>query len=76
MTSLKAIKQSRRVIQVEVEGERGSNPGSWQLFHFFNTFFFKKLTEKSGGRPNGAKELHIRNHERVRKWTKACSPFH
>ena len=36
--------------------------------HFFNSFFFKKLTEKSGG--NEAAPRSRVNHERVRKWTK------
>jgi len=45
--------------------------------YFFNSFFWKKLTEKSGvpsnpltAGPRGA--ASAANHERVKKWTKVC----
>ena len=57
-----------RHIQVDMER---TNKGSTSRFQFFNSFFFKKLTEKSdevASDPNMSR--HQRNHERVRKWTK------
>ncbi|BDA46428.1 probable Sentrin-specific protease 7 at N-terminal half [Coccomyxa sp. Obi] len=47
--------------------------------YFFNSFFWKKLTEKSGSAasldsgPRGP--VAIANHERVKKWTKALDIF-
>ena len=48
--------------------------------HFFNSFFFKKLTEKggrksgdsnaSGGASDGRDSAYKRGFERVRKWTR------
>lgn len=42
-----------------------------QRCYFFNSFFWKKLTERSkttdGGGPSDAAKA---NHERVKKWTK------
>lgn len=53
-----------RFIQVHLESEERDS----KKFHFFNSFFYKKLTEKSGSSEGGSK--HRQNHERVRKWTK------
>jgi Ulp1 family protease len=38
--------------------------------HFFNTFFYKKLSEKSETIP--PEQRAKANHNRVRKWTKVC----
>ena len=46
------------------EGNLGSR------FHFFNSFFWKKLTEKDTGDP--ALPPAQRNFERVKSWTKVC----
>jgi len=62
-----------RVIQVELEQERQS-VGHPNLFHFFNTFFFKKLTEKSDGPEPDLAKTRVKNHDRVRKWTKVIPP--
>ena len=49
------------------------NPAAADECYFFNSFFYKKLTEKGprvrspGGQPDPAQ----RAHERVKKWTKA-----
>lgn len=64
------------------------DPESWNRCHFFNSFFYKKLTESSGGSLPEAvlKEVEegkyaqeevqaLRNHEKVRKWTKDCDIF-
>lgn len=40
--------------------------------HFFNSFFFKKLTEQAGEPASSSASRHEQNHERVRKWTKVC----
>lgn len=54
-----------RFIQVELDSDRLHTSAE---FHFFNAFFYKKLTEKSETNEAGAR--HHLNHERVRKWTK------
>ena len=47
--------------------------------HFFNSFFFKKLTEKgprksgdSAGSGGASDSAYKRGFERVRKWTRVC----
>eukprot|EP00878_Enallax_costatus_P018370 GHUV01019338.1.p1 GENE.GHUV01019338.1~~GHUV01019338.1.p1 ORF type:complete len:556 (+),score=211.78 GHUV01019338.1:276-1943(+) len=47
-------------------------------FHFFNSFFFKKLTEKSSTTPGQSKktdDVAKRNHDRVKSWTKGIDIF-
>ena len=44
------------------------NPGSSAKMLFFNSFFFKKLTEKANDEQSGSR--NEQNHERVRRWTK------
>jgi hypothetical protein len=38
--------------------------------HFFNTFFYKKLAEKSSGGGTGQEAKARANHARVKTWTK------
>ena len=62
-----------RHIQVDMER---TNKGSTSRFQFFNSFFFKKLTEKSDeitSDPSTTRQQ--RNHERVRKWTKVSAAW-
>ena len=57
-----------RFIQAELP------PEARQECYFFNSFFYKKLTEKSGagGKDTEGLTAHQRAFERVKKWTKAC----
>lgn len=62
----------RRHVQVQMEA---AEPGSTSKLHFFSSFFYKKLTEKSGGVTSSSTK-HEQNHERVRKWTKVRFAAH
>ena len=67
--------RQRRYIQVDLE-ESCSLSGDARLtdsLHFFNSFFYKKLTEKI--EPPDPLNKHAINHERVRKWTKVFSAY-
>eukprot|EP00877_Chromochloris_zofingiensis_P014687 jgi/Chrzof1/9472/Cz04g04110.t1 len=49
-------------------------------FHFFNSFFYKKLTERSSSGsssngPSSAADRSKKDHERVKKWTKGVDIF-
>ncbi|PNH06300.1 Sentrin-specific protease 7 [Tetrabaena socialis] len=44
-------------------------------YHFFNTFFLKKLQEKAAGARPKAEERARQDHERVKKWTKHVDLF-
>ena len=51
--------------------EEDLDPEHRGRFHFFNSFFYKKLTEKNPGMCKLApEERGKRDHERVKKWTK------
>ena len=58
----------RRFIQAELPAE------AKEQCYFFNSFFYKKLTEKSsaGGKDSEGLSKEERAFQRVKKWTKAC----
>jgi hypothetical protein len=55
--------------------EQNLDHGKKSRFHFFNSFFYKKLTEKVPGQAKlSEEEKEKRNHDRVKKWTKVSGP--
>lgn len=59
---------------------QGMSPEQQTRCYFFNSFFWTKLTEKSGsgaapatGADGARLTKDAANHERVKKWTKVCS---
>ncbi len=53
-----------RFIQAELKAEARDQ------CYFFNSFFYKKLTEKSGGKDAEGLTPQQRAFQRVKKWTK------
>jgi hypothetical protein len=52
------------VLEEELRDQAGG-----ERFYFFNSFFYKKLSEKTGARA-GTQEHNALAYERVKKWTK------
>uniref|UniRef100_A0A061R5Y6 Sentrin-specific protease 7 n=1 Tax=Tetraselmis sp. GSL018 TaxID=582737 RepID=A0A061R5Y6_9CHLO len=54
---------------------KGLDPAVAARCHFFNSYFYKKLTEKSDSPGASGAELHAQRHERVKRWTKSTDIF-
>jgi hypothetical protein len=52
-------------LEEELRGQEGGD-----RFYFFNSFFYKKLSEKNPGARANSPEHYAMAYERVKKWTK------